>query len=178
MLPTPCFMSVMLTLISWSSTPKVFVPNLTQFLPGIREITRSEQDDNITAPVNAVARAPKKRTKVKCVPFVTNVPQARVELFNNNAAAKHRLLPIRQTFNSISFSSPLQCTYLRTFFLYLFICPFTRMWSKRLMKQQVLCHSCWNNYMEMLFTATVLLRNRPYSIDSGVVTGRRGNRLS
>lgn len=36
--------------------------------------------------------------------------------------------------------------------VYLFIYLFASMWSKRLMKQQAVCHLCRNNYMEMVFT--------------------------
>lgn len=35
------------------------------------------------------------------------------------------------------------------------------MWSKRLMKQQVVCHLCGNNYMEMAFTGQCVAPEQP-----------------
>lgn len=68
---------------------------------------------------------------------------------NSRMATKHFRLSKAWTLDSISFSSPLHAMDLE---FYLFIYLFASMWSKRLMKQQAVCHLCRNNYMEMVFT--------------------------
>lgn len=90
-------------------------------------------------------------------------------------ATKHFLLHMCRTLHSISFSSPLQCIRLRRFFLFIYL--FASMWSKRLMKQQVVCHLCRNNDMEMVFTGHFVAPERPV-LNWQQVTGSRGNRLS
>lgn len=90
-------------------------------------------------------------------------------------ATKHFLLHMCRTLHSISFSSPLQCIRLRSFYLFIYL--FASMWSKRLMKQQVVCHLCRNNDMEMVFTGHCVAPARPV-LNWQQVTGSRGNRLS